>query len=313
ISFKPKINETIPPQEQNFLELPIIPPPPPPEQNFLELQKEVTPSSQFPDIQVQKRISELEQKIVQLQQQLQQTQQFQSPTGYKSSEIVEYLGKYIVKVGCSDKYGRIMEGSGIIYGLDSENRTIILTNYHIIENADLTLEYPPCIVVYSSNPTKGFTDLYLANPIYYPGVVSLSDMRLIDFSFLRIEAKLRFSEHEGIEIIPRASLKITDRVPIICSKDKIKIGEEIVVLGYPTIGGEYLTATEGIISGFDGDYYFVTSAKIEKGNSGGGAFLKSTGCLAGMPTFVRLGEIESFARLINMSYLEQNYLSKIFK
>ena len=255
----------------------------------------------------QKKTAELEQKIVELQ----QKQQFQVREGYKASEIVEHLGKYIVNVACFDRYGDAAIGSGIIYSLGAKGQTIILTNYHITEYADLTLEYP-CAVAYSSDPTKGFTDFYFAEPIYYPSVVSLSTMRLIDFDFLSIRAKFRFPEYGGIEIIPYASLKITDRVPVVCNENEIKVGEEIVVLGYPTIGGEYLTATEGIISGFDWTYYLTTSAKVEEGSSGGGAFLKSTGCLAGMPTFVRLGRIEAFARLINMPYLQQNYLSKIW-
>ena len=257
--------------------------------------------------EAQKKTAELEQKIAELQ----QRQQFQVGKGYQASKIVELLGEFIVNVACFDRYGDVAIGSGIIYALGSKGQSIILTNNHITENADLTLEYP-CVIAYSSDPTKGLTDFYFAEPVYYPSAVSLSTMRLIDFDFLSILAKFRLSQYGGIEIIPNASLKITDHAPMPCSEDKIKVGEELVVLGYPTIGGEYLTATEGIISGFAGTYYFTTSAKIEQGNSGGGAFLKSDGCLAGMPTFVRLGRMESFARLINIPYLEQNYLSKIW-
>lgn len=40
-------------------------------------------------------------------------------------------------------------------------------------------------------------------------------------------------------------------------------GSEIVVLGYPGIGSRSsITATKGIISGFD-DNHYITSAKIE--------------------------------------------------
>ena len=256
----------------------------------------------------QKKTAELEQKIKELQ----QKQQFQEGGGYKALEIVEYLGEYIVNVACFGRYGETTIGSGIIYYVLSSGESVILTSYHILENADLTYEYP-CVVYYSSDPTKGLTDFYWAEPIYYPSVASLSTMRLIDFGFLKIVAKFKFTEYEKVEIIPNASLLITNLVPVPCSEDEIEVGKEIVVLGYPTIGGEYLTATEGIISGFDGRYYFTTSAKVEEGNSGGGVFLKSTGCLAGMPTFVKLGRIEAFARLINIPYLEQNYLSRIWE
>jgi hypothetical protein len=233
---------------------------------------------------------------------------------YKTSEIVENLGKYIVRVSCIDNFGNWTVGSGIIYGKGKEldgarENTLILTNYHVVKDSFNTNYSAPCFVEYSSDPTRGFSDFYWATPVYFPKIISEDEMKTIDFFFLSIEEK---ADKDG-NIIPNASLLITNLAPKICDSSSIKIGEEIVVLGYPVIGGEYLSATEGIISGYESAYYLTTSAKIEQGNSGGGAFLKSTGCLVGMPTFVRLGKIESFARLIKMSYLEENYLSKIFK
>ena len=68
----------------------------------------------------------------------------------------------------------------------------------------------------------------------------------------------------------------------------------------PGVPNFRLIATEGIISNTVSsfDNYFVSSAKIEQGNSGGGAFLKSGNCLAGMPTYVQVGAIESLGRLM---------------
>lgn len=236
-----------------------------------------------------------------------------SSVGYQTSEIVENLGKYIVRISCVDSLGNWVYGSGIIIARSTElegtrENTLILTNYHLIENATPLLS-TPCFVEYSSDPTKGFTDFYWATPVYFPTAFSENEMKVLDFAFLSVEEK---TDKNG-NIIPNASLLISEFGPQICGINDVKVGEEIVVLGYPTIGGMYLTATEGVISGFDGDYYLTTSAKIEKGNSGGGVFLKSTGCLVGMPTFAKLGEIESFARLINMPYLDQNYLSRVLK
>jgi len=76
------------------------------------------------------------------------------------------------------------------------------------------------------------------------------------------------------------------------------IGEEIIILGYPAIGSSVgITATEGIISGYDGDYY-ITSAKVEHGNSGGAAILVSENCYLGIPTFAQIGSIESLSRIL---------------
>ncbi len=213
-----------------------------------------------------------------------------SPVGYQTSEIVKNLGEYIVRVSCIDSSGNWNYGSGIIIGKSTElegtrENTLILTNYHVIENVSSNYS-APCFVEYSSDPTNGFTDFYWATPVYFPTAFSEDEMKTIDFYFLSIEEKA----DENGNIIPNTPLLISEFAPQICEINDIKVGEEIVVLGYPTIGGEYLTATEGVISSFDGDYYLTTSAKIEQGNSGGGAFLKSTGCLAGMPTFAKLGD-----------------------
>ena len=77
------------------------------------------------------------------------------------------------------------------------------------------------------------------------------------------------------------------------------LGEKVAILGYPTIGtvGD-ITATEGIISGYDSDFY-ITSAKIEHGNSGGIALSTEKNCILGIPTFVRKGEIETLGRILS--------------
>lgn len=87
-------------------------------------------------------------------------------------------------------------------------------------------------------------------------------------------------------------------------KRKPSLGENIVILGYPSIGSKTdITATEGIISGYDysvnsGNYY-ITSAKVEHGNSGGASILIKDNCWLGIPTFAQVGEIESLARILD--------------
>lgn len=81
------------------------------------------------------------------------------------------------------------------------------------------------------------------------------------------------------------------------------IGDSVVILGYPQIGAkESVTATEGIISGFDETYY-TTSAKIERGNSGGAAIDVKRDCFLGLPTLVFTGRIESLARILPITLL----------
>ena len=78
-------------------------------------------------------------------------------------------------------------------------------------------------------------------------------------------------------------------------------GEQVLILGYPGIGSSNdITVTDGIISGYENGYY-ITSAKIEHGNSGGAAILVEKNCYLGIPSFAYSGEIESLARILDMS------------
>lgn len=84
-------------------------------------------------------------------------------------------------------------------------------------------------------------------------------------------------------------------------KNTAELGEKILVLGYPGIGDKNdITATDGIISGYDGNYY-ITSAKIEHGNSGGVAISVKNNCFLGIPSFADVGSVESLARILKFS------------
>lgn len=85
-----------------------------------------------------------------------------------------------------------------------------------------------------------------------------------------------------------------------CTKEA-SVGDSVVILGYPSYGTSYynITATEGIISGYDGQYY-TTSAKIEHGNSGGLAIDEKNNCYLGIPTAVVTGGFESLGRILDV-------------
>jgi len=77
------------------------------------------------------------------------------------------------------------------------------------------------------------------------------------------------------------------------------LGDQVVILGFPAIGSPTgVTVTQGIVSGFDGDY-FITDAKIDHGNSGGVAIDLANDCYLGLPTWAATGQIESLARILN--------------
>ncbi len=108
--------------------------------------------------------------------------------------------------------------------------------------------------------------------------------------------RITLSPAQDLARIPAEVL--TDAVPLPVCAQKPALGAPLVILGYPSVGsGESVTATEGIISGFDRGLY-VTSAKIERGNSGGAAVNLKGNCFLGIPTLVVVGEIESLARIM---------------
>lgn len=89
----------------------------------------------------------------------------------------------------------------------------------------------------------------------------------------------------------------------VCSTEP-RPGDRVVTIGYPSIGTkDGVTATDGIISGIE-DKYYVTSAKVDAGNSGGIAILVEKGgntCYLGIPTLVEVGRMESLGRILKAS------------
>ncbi len=96
--------------------------------------------------------------------------------------------------------------------------------------------------------------------------------------------------------------KLMEKSPYLCNINP-ELGDEIIILGYPSIGDKNnVTVTEGIISGFD-ENYFITSAKVEQGNSGGAAISLKDNCYLGTPTFSTKGNLESLARILDVRVL----------
>ena len=81
-----------------------------------------------------------------------------------------------------------------------------------------------------------------------------------------------------ISTIPAIISKTSPQQTLFSLFAKPSLGDEIVVLWLPVASVQEkvgLTATEGIVSGFDGNY-FITSAKVEQGTGGAAILLKDT-------------------------------------
>ena len=190
------------------------------------------------------------------------------------SSIIAQWRPRIAYIECELRYtnGKLYAetaGSGILY------KVVIFTNEHVVDNAHT------CYAVF---PDSNIT-----------------------FTFLQSEEAIRIS-HYGYDwgmLIMKHPEKIDAYIKNLVYSEfqhctnKASVGDEVVILGYPTIGSSFdITATRGIISGYDGDYY-ITDAKIEHGNSGGAAILLKDNCYLGIPTYAIAGEIESLARILD--------------
>lgn len=193
--------------------------------------------------------------------------------------IIKQWRTTIVKIECNwySVDNRLVSSS---YGSGILNSNAFLTNLHVLQYEN---QMPRECTVTFPDSTENYTVRYSGSGLFSEiGILRGWDLGLI--------------------MINNPSLYIKSITkPLNYCKNKASVGEEIVILGYPGIGsiGD-LTATEGIISGYENGYY-ITSAKVDHGNSGGAAILVKDNCYLGVPTYVQAGELESLARILDYS------------
>lgn len=163
-----------------------------------------------------------------------------------------------------------------------------ITNSHVINyTASDGTEYPPewCTVGVYGIGARG---VFLDDRPFFSSLVGL------DYAYITIDKPREQSDNGYFSTLPKSK---------ICKNEDVKLGDKLVILGYPAIGTKNgVTATEGIVSGVEGNYY-VTSAKIDHGNSGGVAVLLKDDCYLGIPTWSKTGTIESMGRILNADIL----------
>jgi S1-C subfamily serine protease len=209
---------------------------------------------------------------------------FYTQSSLDLSTIIKSWRPYIARISCTiETADAIAETSGS--ALLSKNSKYpyahLVTNRHIVMYDNTGPQ--KCNITF---PDLADTINITNSAISYP---SKGDIGIIDISKKVNAIDLRAQNAVNREI---------------CSD--VSVGEKVVILGYPGIGSKSdITATEGIISGFDGDY-FITSAKIEQGNSGGAAVLirGAETCYLGIPTFVNVGKIEALARILSAKVMQ---------
>ena len=202
------------------------------------------------------------------------------------SSIVSYWRPRVAYVECDlekyDAQGGFITGSGSGSVFVADDGTVrVVTNKHVLVIDDKIKAIASiCRIKFPDNGNT-FTASRANREIWWS-----SDENGGDWGYLTIA--------------PNTSLNNILATPLKDCPAKPLIGDSILILGYPIIGSRTdITATDGIISGYDGDYY-ITSAKVEHGNSGGVAILVKSNCMLGIPTFAETGSIESLARILDL-------------
>jgi S1-C subfamily serine protease len=167
-------------------------------------------------------------------------------------------------------------GSGTVISSDG----LILTNAHVVLS-DRFYDVADLVVAITTEQDQPPTPMFYADVLQADVNLDLAVIKLrsdlnngaVDFSALGIEP-VRIGRAEALQL-----------------------GDPIIILGYPGIGGETITLTRGEVSGFTaeapyGNRAFIkTSATIAGGNSGGLAATLQ-GEIIGVPTQVGSGDLE---------------------
>lgn len=178
----------------------------------------------------------------------------------------------IVEIVCIDNANPDVyyTGSGAVF----DQAGLILTNQHLLRSDDYSL-IKLCGVGFTSDPK-------VPPRIRYAATVQAMHADL-DLAILRITDDL-----DG-RVLPTSfpSLRPTE---LKMASLALNLGDPIYVGGYPGIGAETFTFTQGVVSGRVGKELIKTSALIDSGSSGGVA-LDAAGRYVGVPTAAAKGDI----------------------
>jgi S1-C subfamily serine protease len=195
----------------------------------------------------------------------QPTQEISVPSvGSATGELAKATVQIFALWDSGSQWDIVWTGSGSIISPDG----LILTNAHVVDNR--YDEYSVLGIAMTDRTDQPPELVYLAEIVNVDYALDLSVIRIV-------------TDMDGNSITPT--------LPFISlgDSDMIEIGDEIRIFGFPGIGGDTITFTEGAVSGFtqergiDGRAWIKTDATIAGGNSGGMA-ANDDGALIGVPT-----------------------------
>jgi len=200
-----------------------------------------------------------------------QSGNFETADANATFNVEDVMGS-VVEIICLDNTDKdtFYTGSGTI--VDSVG--LVLTNQHLLISKDgSTIRF--CGVGFTSDIEQPPIIEYIAE-----ATATQDDLDL---------AILEIVEHMEGKELPDAFQTIGLSGCTQASKS-LKLGDPVYIAGYPGIGAETFTFTQGVVSGRVGSRLIKTSALIDSGTSGGAAFDKR-GNYIGTPTAAARGDI----------------------
>jgi len=180
---------------------------------------------------------------------------------------IDTIATSVVQLVAVDADGNgIWTGSGTIISPDG----LILTNAHVVANSE-TDGYDVMVVSITGSADTAPTPTYRADVVAFDAG--------LDLAVVKVSATV---DGTPTTVSDLPFLAIGD-------SDAIGLGDDLRIFGYPGIGGDTITFTEGSVSGFTSEAgvadraWVKTDATIAGGNSGGTA-VNDAGELVAVPT-----------------------------
>jgi S1-C subfamily serine protease len=180
-------------------------------------------------------------------------------------------------------------GSGVVIRQDG----VIATNWHVIKRTDSDRHYKE--IYFSLAPDSGASPLDSSS--YRMQVVDFD--RDLDLALIRV---VTGDEPGG----KRSPLNL----PFIEMGDSraIELLDDLVIIGFPAMGGPTATVSYGIVEGRDNiEGWIKTDTRLLHGNSGGAA-VDADGKLIGIATKVEVDLAQNDVRLGTVGYLRPSHL-----
>jgi S1-C subfamily serine protease len=201
-----------------------------------------------------------------------------TPSPLPPSEIAKSTVRIDVLKMENSRFVPVGHGSGTIITSDG----VILTNAHVVADA---AALQVSIISDIDQPPE---------PTYFAEVIEID--YVLDLALIQITTDL---EHN--EVIPS---ELGLQALAIGDSDDIDLGQNINIIGYPGTGGETVTFTKGIVSGFQSEdlgngterIWIKTDTDISYGNSGGSA-INEQAKLVGVPTAGQGSELDTLGYL----------------